>query len=65
MENYISISELKQKSVDNLTQIAKELSVEGPGGMRKQELVAMVVVHGDSLPQTGEFCPFPIAPPFP
>jgi transcription termination factor Rho len=43
MENYISISELKQKSVDNLAALAKELNVDGAGGLRKQELIFAIL----------------------
>jgi transcription termination factor Rho len=43
MENYISISELKQKSFSTLTDIAKSLNVEGATGMRKQELIFAIL----------------------
>ena len=43
MENYISISELKEKNIDLLTNIAKELNVEGATGMRKQELIFAIL----------------------
>ncbi len=43
MENYISISELKEKNIDLLTNIAKELHVEGATGMRKQELIFAIL----------------------
>ena len=43
MENYISISELKQKSINNLATIAKELNVDGATGMRKQELIFAIL----------------------
>lgn len=43
MENYISISELKGKSIDGLTHLAKELNVEGATGMRKQELIFAIL----------------------
>jgi transcription termination factor Rho len=43
MENYISISELKAKNIDGLTQLAKELNVEGATGMRKQELIFAIL----------------------
>ncbi len=43
MENYISISELKQKSISTLTDIAKSLNVEGATGMRKQELIFAIL----------------------
>lgn len=43
MENYISISELKEKNIDGLAQLAKELNVEGATGMRKQELIFAIL----------------------
>jgi transcription termination factor Rho len=43
MENYISISELKEKNIDSLTHLAKELNVEGATGMRKQELIFAIL----------------------
>jgi transcription termination factor Rho len=43
MENNISISELKQKTVDNLVSIAKDLNVDTAGGMRKQELIFAIL----------------------
>jgi transcription termination factor Rho len=43
MENNISISELKQKTVDNLVNIAKDLNVDTAGGMRKQELIFAIL----------------------
>lgn len=43
MENYISISELKEKTIDELTGFAKELSVEGATGMRKQDLIFAIL----------------------
>ncbi|MFO0752529.1 MAG: transcription termination factor Rho [Thermodesulfovibrionales bacterium] len=43
MENYISISELKEKSIDELTQFAKELNVEGATGMRKQDVIFAIL----------------------
>ncbi len=43
MENYISISELKEKSIDDLTHLAKELSVDNATGMRKQELIFSIL----------------------
>ena len=38
MENYIAISELKEKTIDDLAGLAKELNVEGASGLRKQDL---------------------------
>lgn len=43
MENYISISELKEKNVDELTRLAKDLNVDGATGMRKQELIFAIL----------------------
>ncbi len=43
MENYISISELKQKTIDDLTYIAKELNVDDATGMRKQDLIFAIL----------------------
>ncbi|MBF0329347.1 MAG: transcription termination factor Rho [Nitrospirae bacterium] len=43
MENFISISELKEKNVDTLTQIARDLKVEDVTGMRKQELIFSIL----------------------
>lgn len=42
MEN-ISISELKEKTIDELMKLAKDLSVEGATGMKKQELIFAVL----------------------
>ncbi len=39
----IAISELQEKNVDELTQTAKELKVEGASGMRKQDLIFAVL----------------------
>ena len=35
----MNIAELKEKKISELTQMAKELKVEGAAGMRKQELM--------------------------
>ncbi len=43
MDNYISISELKSMSIDDLTVLAKELNVEGAGGMRKQDIIFSIL----------------------
>jgi transcription termination factor Rho len=43
MENNISISELKQKTVDNLVNLAKDLNVDTASGMRKQELIFAIL----------------------
>ena len=39
----ISISELKDKNIDELTDVAKELKVEGASGMRKQDLIFAIL----------------------
>ncbi len=39
----ISISELKEKTIDELTRYAKELSVEGASGFRKQDLIYAIL----------------------
>ncbi|MDI6729686.1 MAG: transcription termination factor Rho [Thermodesulfovibrionales bacterium] len=39
----MSISELKEKNIDALTHLAKELHVEGATGMRKQELIFAIL----------------------
>jgi len=43
MENYISISELKEKTIGDLTLFAKGLNVEGATGMRKQDLIFAIL----------------------
>ncbi len=43
MENYISISELKEKTIGDLTSFAKEMNVEGATGMRKQDLIFAIL----------------------
>ncbi len=42
MEN-ISISELKEKTIDELMRLARDLNVEGATGMKKQELIFAVL----------------------
>lgn len=42
MDN-ISISELKEKTIDELTTVAKSLSVEGASGMRKQDIIFAIL----------------------
>jgi transcription termination factor Rho len=42
MDN-ISISDLKGKTIDELTKVAKELSVEGASGLRKQDLIFAIL----------------------
>src|SRR5512134_198192 len=39
----ISISELKDKTIDELTAVAKELKVEGAAGLRKQDLIFAIL----------------------
>ncbi len=39
----ISISELKEKTIDELTEVARELNVEGASGMRKQDLIFAIL----------------------
>lgn len=42
MEN-ISISELKEKTIDDLTKVARELNVDGASGLRKQDLIFAIL----------------------
>src|SRR4030042_1633336 len=42
MEN-ISISELKEKTIDALTEVARGLKVEGATGLRKQDLIFAIL----------------------
>lgn len=42
MEN-ISISELKERTIDDLTKVAKDLNVEGAAGLRKQDLIFAIL----------------------
>ncbi|HUO77078.1 MAG TPA: transcription termination factor Rho [Thermodesulfovibrionales bacterium] len=39
----MSISELKEKTIDDLTKVAKELNVEGAAGLRKQDLIFAIL----------------------
>jgi transcription termination factor Rho len=39
----ISISELKEKTIDELTELARELNVEGASSMRKQDLIFAIL----------------------
>ncbi|OHE61076.1 MAG: transcription termination factor Rho [Thermodesulfovibrio sp. RBG_19FT_COMBO_42_12] len=39
----MSISELKEKTIDELTEVARELNVEGASGMRKQDLIFAIL----------------------
>ncbi|MFZ6017940.1 MAG: transcription termination factor Rho [Nitrospirota bacterium] len=39
----MSISELKEKTIDELTEVARELRVEGASGMRKQDLIFAIL----------------------
>lgn len=41
--NNISISELKENTIDELTTVAKTLNVEGASGMRKQDLIFAIL----------------------
>lgn len=43
MDNNISISELKDKTIDELTTVAKGLNVEGATGLRKQDLIFAIL----------------------
>lgn len=42
MDN-ISLSELKEKTIDELTTVAKALNVEGASGMRKQDIIFAIL----------------------
>lgn len=42
MEN-VSISELKEKTIEDLTKLAKNLNVEGASGLRKQDLIFAIL----------------------
>ncbi|HXX58732.1 MAG TPA: transcription termination factor Rho [Thermodesulfovibrionales bacterium] len=39
----MSISELKEKTIDDLAKVAKELNVEGASGLRKQDLIFAIL----------------------
>ncbi len=39
----LNITELKDKSIQQLTQIAKDLNVAGATGMRKQDLIFQIL----------------------
>ncbi len=43
MENYFPIAELKQKTIDELISIGKELSIENATGMRKQDIIFSIL----------------------
>ena len=43
MENYISIAELKQKTIDELILIGKDLSIDNATGMRKQDIIFSIL----------------------
>ena len=43
MTDSIPISELKEKTIDELTEVARELNVEGATGMRKQGLIFAIL----------------------
>src|SRR5687768_10173364 len=42
-EDTLDLAELKDMSISELTQVAKEMEVEGASGMRKQELIFKVL----------------------
>ena len=39
----MNITELKEKTIDELTKMAKDLSVDGAGGLRKQDLIFAIL----------------------
>jgi len=39
----MNITELKEKTIDELTKVAKGLSVEGAKGLRKQDLIFAIL----------------------
>jgi transcription termination factor Rho len=43
MTDNLPISELKDKTIDELTEVARELNVEGATGMRKQDLIFAIL----------------------
>jgi len=43
MTDNLPISELKDKTIDELTEVAKELNVEGATGMRKQDIIFAIL----------------------
>ena len=43
MTDSLPISELKYKTIDELTEVARELNVEGATGMRKQDLIFAIL----------------------
>jgi len=43
MTEGLAISELKEKTIDELTTVARELQVEGASGMRKQDLIFAIL----------------------
>ncbi len=42
-ENSLNISELKEKSISDLSKLARDMGVEGASGMRKQELIFAIL----------------------
>lgn len=42
-ENSLNISELKEKSIADLSKLARDMGVEGASGMRKQELIFAIL----------------------
>ena len=43
MQQRLNITDLKDMSIQKLTQIAKDLAVAGPTGMPKQELILQIL----------------------
>ena len=43
MTEGLPISELKEKTIDELTTVARELQVEGAAGLRKQDLIFAIL----------------------
>ena len=40
---FLNIAELKEKTIDELTRVARELNVEGARGLRKQDLIFAIL----------------------
>src|SRR4030043_2368869 len=47
MTDSLPISELKDKTIDELTEVARELNVEGASGLRKQDLI-FAILHAQT-----------------
>jgi transcription termination factor Rho len=43
MDESISISELKERTIDELTKLAKEMNIDGASGLRKQALIYTIM----------------------